>query len=174
MTPGLIPAAASWSRPAIAVPVPGKYFSCASFAFSCVPRPASAATMTSPTAATATGRRSTKRAQRPQAPSSGWPRSMNRRGITRTLLIRVPSTASSAGSNVSDASTETTGISIPPMPIPRSSGSGSAIIASRPTATVVPETITERPAWVIVSTSADSTSLPSRSSSRKRKIISSA
>ena len=52
------------------------------------PRPASTATITRPTAATATGRRSTKRAQRPQAPSSGWPRSMKRRGITRTRLIR--------------------------------------------------------------------------------------
>ena len=97
---------------------------------------------------------------------------MNRRGITCRLLIRSPSTASIAGSRVSDASTETIGISMPPRPIPRSSGSGSATIASRPIATVEPDTITERPAWVIVSTSADSTSLPSRSSSRKRKIIS--
>ena len=63
---------------------------------------------------------------------------------------------------------------MPPMPIERTSGSGSATSASRPMATVEPETITERPAWVIVSTSADSTSRPSRSSSRKRKIISSA
>ena len=99
---------------------------------------------------------------------------MSRRGITRTLLIRVPSTASIAGSSVSDASTETAGINMPPMPIERSSGSGSTSIDSRPIATVEPETITERPAWVIVSTSAASTSLPSRSSSRKRKIISSA
>ena len=88
--------------------------------------------------------------------------------------MRSPSTASIAGSSVSDASTETAGISMPPMPIERTSGSGSATIASRPIATVEPETITERPAWVIVSTSADSTSSPSRSSSRKRKIISSA
>ena len=169
-----MPAAASWSRPAIAVPLPGKYFSCASFGFSCVPRPASTATIARPTAATATGRRSTKRAQRPQAPSSGWPLSIKRRGITRTLLTRCPSTASIAGSSVSVASTETTGISMPPIPIPRSNGSGKTIIDSRPTATVVPETITEWPAWVIVSTSADSTSFPSRSSSRKRKTISSA
>ena len=42
---------------------------------------------------------------------------MKRRGITRTLLIRCPSTASIAGSSVSEASTETTGISMPPMPI---------------------------------------------------------
>ena len=42
---------------------------------------------------------------------------------------------------------------------------------NNPTATVEPETITDRPAWVIVSTSAFSTSLPSRSSSRKRRKI---
>ena len=92
----------------------------------------------------------------------------------RTLLIRVPSTASSAGSNVIAASTDTAGISMPPIPIERMNGSGRMIIESRPTATVEPETITERPACVIVSTSADSTSAPSRSSSRNRKIISSA
>jgi hypothetical protein len=68
--------------------------------------------------------------------------------------------------------TETAGINIPPMPIERRNGSGKMIIESSPTATVEPETITERPAWVIVSTRADSTSSPSRSSSRKRKIIS--
>ena len=44
---------------------------------------------------------------------------------------------------------------------------------SRPTATVEPETITDLPAWVIVSTTAVSRSLPWRISSRKRKIISS-
>ena len=42
--------------------------------------------------------------------------STNRFGITRTLLIRVPSTASSAGSSVIAAITETAGISMPPMP----------------------------------------------------------
>ena len=86
----------------------------------------------------------------------------------------VPSTASIAGNKVSEASTETTGINMPPMPIPRSNGSGKMTIDRSPTATVVPETITEWPAWVIVSTSADSTSFPSRSSSRKRKTIRSA
>ncbi len=136
--------------------------------------PASTATIAIPMIATGTGRRRTSRAQRPQAPSSGWPLSAKRRGITRTLLIRSPSTASSAGSSVIAAITETAGISMPPMPIERMNGSGRRIIESRPTATVEPETITERPAWVIVSTSADSTSTPSRSSSRKRKIISSA
>ena len=62
------------------------------------------------------------------------------------LLIRGPSTASIAGNNVRVASTETTGINIPPMPIERSSGSGKRTIANRPTATVVPEMITEWPA----------------------------
>ncbi len=99
---------------------------------------------------------------------------MNRFGIRRMLLIRVPSVARRAGISVIAASTETAGISIPPIPIERMNGSGRRIIDRRPTATVEPDTITERPAWVIVSTSAVSTSLPSRSSSRKRKIISSA
>jgi hypothetical protein len=99
---------------------------------------------------------------------------MKRLGITRTLLMRVPSTDSIAGKRVSVAITETTGISIPPMPMDRSNGNGRRTIARRPIATVVPETITEWPACVIVSTSDDSTSFPSRSSSRKRKIISSA
>ena len=56
------------------------------------------------------------------------------------------------------ASTETAGISMPPIPIERMNGSGSSTIDSRPIATVEPETITERPACVIVSTSAVSTS----------------
>ena len=47
---------------------------------------------------------------------------------------------------------------MPPIPIERMNGSGRMIIESRPTATVDPETITERPACVIVSTSAVSTS----------------
>jgi hypothetical protein len=116
----------------------------------------------------------TRFAHRPHRPSSGWPRSTNRLGSKRTLLIRVPSVASRAGSSVIAASTETAGISMPPMPIERMKGKGRMTIERRPTATVVPETITERPACVIVSTSAVSTSSPSRSSSRKRKIISSA
>ena len=40
-----------------------------SFGFSCTPIPASTPVMTRPTTATAAGRRSTKRAQPPQAPS---------------------------------------------------------------------------------------------------------
>ena len=88
----------------------------------------------------------TNLAQRPQGPSSGWPRSTKRFGSRRTLLIRVPSVASSAGSNVIAVITETVGISIPPIPIERMNGSGSTSIESRPTATVEPETITDRPA----------------------------
>ncbi len=68
------------------------------------------------------------------------------------LLIFVPSVASSAGSSVIAASTETAGISIPPIPIERMKGSGITISESSPTATVEPDTITERPAWVIVCT----------------------
>ena len=56
--------------------------------------------------------------------------------------------------------TETAGISIPAIPIDRMNGSGSAIMLRSPTATVEPETITDRPACVIVSTSAVSTSSP--------------
>ena len=88
--------------------------------------------------------------------------------------MRGPTIASRAGSSVSEASTETSGISMPPMPIDRTSGSGSAISASRPMATVEPDTITERPARVTVATSAVSTSPCARISSRKRMIISSA
>jgi len=58
------------------------------------------------------------------------------------------------------------------MPIDRMNGSGSSTMLSRPTATVVPETITERPAWRIVVSIAASVVAPCRSSSRKRKMIS--
>ena len=88
--------------------------------------------------------------------------------------MRGPSIASIAGSSVIDASTETAGISIPPMPIDRMNGSGSSTMLSRPTATVEPETITERPACCIVATIASSVEFPCRSSSRNRKMIKSA
>ena len=61
---------------------------------------------------------------------------------------------------------------MPPIPIERMNGSGSRTMLSRPIATVEPETTTDRPACVIVSMIADSTSRPWWSSSRKRKIIS--
>jgi hypothetical protein len=147
-------------------------FACASLGLSCNPKYTSVPTTTRPTAATRSGRRMTNAPQRPHNPSSGWPLSTNRFGSSRTLLMRVPSVASSAGSSVIAAITETAGISIPPSPIERMNGSGRITIDSSPTATVEPDTITERPACVIVSTSAVSTSSPSRSSSRNRKIMS--
>ena len=71
------------------------------------------------------------------------------------------------------ATTDTAGISIPPMPIERMMGTGMITIESSPIATVEPDTITDRPACRIVWTTAVSTSSPPASSSRKRKIISS-
>ena len=80
---------------------------------------------------------------------------------------------SSAGTRVIPDTTETAGISIPPIPTERITGIGRITRLSRPIATVEPDTITERPAWVIVSTTAVSTSGWRFSSSRNRKIISS-
>ena len=123
--------------------------------------------------ATASGRLSTTRDQRFQKPASALSERTKRLGITRTLLIRGPSTYSIAGSRVIVASTDTAGISMPAIPIERMNGSGSTTRDRRPIATVEPDTITDRPAWVIVSTTAVSRSFPAPSSSRKRKIISS-
>ena len=79
----------------------------------------------------------------------------------------------SAGVSVIDESTQTSGMSSPPSPIERMNGSGMSSMLTRPIATVVPETITDRPACCIVSTSASSTESPRSISSRKRKIINS-
>ena len=69
ITPGLIPAASSCARPAIAVsPVPGKFFSCASFGFICVPSPTSTATIARP--AIATGHGPPDHEARPAAPGA--------------------------------------------------------------------------------------------------------
>ena len=106
--------------------------------------------MATPTAATGNGLRVTKSAQRPHTPSSGCPSSIRRLGRTRRLLILVPSTESRAGRSVIAATTETAGMSMPPIPIERMKGSGRMTMLRSPTATVVPETITERPACVIV------------------------
>jgi hypothetical protein len=54
----------------------------------------------------------------------------------------MPGTLRSACFFNDTATTETAGISIPPMPIERMNGSGRMIIERRPTATVEPETIT--------------------------------
>jgi len=95
-------------------------------------------------------------------------------GITRIELIRWPRSESAAGSSVIAASTDTAGISMPAMPIDRITGIGMITIENRPIATVEPDTTTDRPACFIVSIVAVSGSPPWRSSSRKRKIISSA
>ena len=88
-----------------------------------------------------------------------------------TRLIFVPRSRRSAGVRVIEARTQTSGISIPPRPIERMNGSGRISMLTRPIATVVPETITDRPACCIVSTIASSTVKPFAISSRKRKII---
>ena len=98
------------------------------------------------------GRRMTSAAQRPQKPVARGRPSTIRFGITRRRLIAVPSMESSAGRSVIEAITETAGISMPPIPIERMKGSGRMTMLSRPMATVEPETITDRPACVIVST----------------------
>ena len=63
---------------------------------------------------------------------------------------------------------------MPPNPIERMKGSGRMTMLSNPIATVEPETMIDRPACVIVSTSASSVVSWSVSSSRKRNTISSA
>jgi hypothetical protein len=128
--------------------------------------------MSKPANATGSGLRTTKLAQRFQKPASRSVPSTIRFGMTRTLLMRWPSIESIAGNSVIAARTETVGISMPPMPIDRMNGSGSTSMLSRPTATVEPEMITERPACCMVVITAPSASWPWRSSSRKRKIIS--
>ena len=106
------------------------------------------------------GLRTTKPAHRFQNPSSRSVPSTIRFGITRTLLMRCPSRESIAGSIVIAARTETAGMSIPPMPIERMNGSGITSMLSRPTATVEPDTITERPACCMVVMTAPSASWP--------------
>ena len=84
-------------------------------------------------------------AQRHQKPCSRSVPSTIAFGITRTRLIRCPSSENIAGISVIVTSTETAGISRPPIPIERITGIGMITIESRPIATVEPETITDRP-----------------------------
>ena len=113
-------------------------------------------------------------AHQPQKPLASSLPSTMRFGITRMRLIFGPSSDSIAGRSVSDVITETAGMSMPPIPIERMNGSGSKTMLTSPTATVEPETITERPACCIVVAIASSVDWPCRSSSRNRKMISSA
>ena len=119
ITPGLMPAAASWSRPAIAVPVPGKFFSWASFGFSCVPQ-----TDEHGDDHQADGGdrdRAPQHEARPAAPGAvlGVAAVDEPARHDADAVDPLAETASSAGSKVSEASTETAGISMPPMPIER-------------------------------------------------------
>ena len=130
--------------------------------------------MTTPMRKIGSGRRVTVCAQRAQNPRSALGGSTNRFGITRSRLILGPRSDRSAGRSVIAAVTAISGISMPPIPIERMNGSGRMTMLSSPIATVEPDTITERPACVIVSTRASSVGRPAASSSRKRKIMRSA
>ena len=66
-------------------------------------------------------------------------------------------------------SVETSGISIPPYPIERRNGSGSAISANSPIATVMPLKTTARPAVSIARCTASSPLRPCARSSRQRE-----
>ena len=81
---------------------------------------------------------------------------------------RGPYSESNAGWSVAAASTETTGIRKPPIPIARTNGSGMNIRSASPIATVAPENITARPAVAIVRTIALVLRALCSSSSRKR------
>ena len=84
----------------------------------------------------------------------------------------MPSADSSAGSSVTAAAIETSGMSTPPAPIERMNGSGMSSSAASPIVTVMPENSVARPAVDMVVSSALCTSLPALSSSRKRNTTS--
>ena len=84
-----------------------------------------------------------------------------------------PALARITGSSVIATSVETSGISMPPYPIERRNGSGSAIRASRPIATVMPLKTTARPAVSIALCTASSPLWPCVRSSRQRETTSS-
>ncbi|SKZ38585.1 Uncharacterised protein [Mycobacteroides abscessus subsp. abscessus] len=86
----------------------------------------------------------------------------------------VPATDSSAGTNVSAATTLISGMSSPVNPILRRNGTGRAISAARLTATVMPENSTARPAVARVCSTACSPSYPLPRASRHRVTIRSA
>ena len=119
---------------------------CASLGFSWKPSTSKTATIAVPTAATGQGRRTTSCAHFPHQLCSGSLTATKRRGITRSLLMRAPRNERSAGSSVIETSTETAGMSMPPSPIERMNGSGRMTMLNSPTATVEPDTITDRPA----------------------------
>ena len=97
---------------------------CASLGFRCSAEYTSTAQIERPTAATGIGCFVTNRAQRHQNPVPWSVASITRFGITRTELSFGPSSESSAGTSVIPDTTETAGISIPPIPIERITGIG--------------------------------------------------
>jgi hypothetical protein len=87
---------------------------------------------------------------------------------TRGQSIRGPIPPSSAGSSVSTTMIEMSGISIPPIPVLRSPGTGSTTRDTRPIATVSPERSTARPAVSTARITAEALSRPRARSSRQR------
>jgi hypothetical protein len=81
--------------------------------------------------------------------------------------------ASTTGSSVIATSTDTSGISMPPYPIDCRNGSGRAIRASSPIATVTPLKTTARPAVAIARRTGSSPCAPWARSSRQRETTSS-
>jgi hypothetical protein len=69
---------------------------------------------------------------------------------TASALIRLPSTASSAGSTVSAAITSTATVATPPYPIERRKTGWNSMRLLSARATVTPETSTVRPAVATV------------------------
>ena len=78
----------------------------------------------------------------------------------RGQSTRGPMPARIAGSSVSETMTLTSGMSMPPKPIERRNGTGSAMSAARPIATVTPLNTTALPAVRMEATTADELSRP--------------
>ena len=148
--------------PSIASPEPGRSSRLAWAGLSLEAGMSSATTISSPTPAVTTGRRITKPAQRPQKPCPRTRRRGSGFGSSRMRLIRVPEQGEQRRQQGDRASTETAGISIPPIPIARMKGRGRMIMLSRPIATVEPDTTTERPARRIVCATPPRRPRPSR------------
>ena len=87
---------------------------------------------------------------------------------SRGQSTRGPMPPSRAGKSVTTTTIETRGMSIPPMPVDRSPGTGSTMSAISPMATVMPESTTERPAVSTALTTAAWLSAPRARSSRQR------
>jgi hypothetical protein len=166
-TPTGIPACSSRTTPWRAEPFCDSEFTLASPTL----RPRAAmpsATRIATPAAAASQRRRTMTVPQAVQPRLGLA-SCRSRGHSR----RRPMPASTAGTSVSVTATLISGISMPPMPMLRMNGIGSAISASRPRATVTPLKMMARPAVAIAVCRAAWLSLPRATSSRQRVISSS-